>query len=148
MPVTPYGRWDRWRRSQASRFREVRPRRQLASSPAVILVGVGQSITEPVTLTEGRWRVIVEIAKNARRTPSGSHDEHLLVLAVGDSGHFEVLVNDMAASGRWTSQVLVVSGLPALPSHSPVFALLEGAVRFEVQTSVPSAAWSISVVPL
>lgn len=148
MPSTPHGRWERWRKSQASRQRRPRPWRQATPGPNLTHVGIGQAITEPVILTEGRWRVIVEATKNARNTQSGARDEHLLVMAMGESDYFEVLVNDTAAAGRWTSQILVASGLSALPAHAPVFALPAGAVRFEVQTAAPSAAWAISVVPL
>ena len=146
MPMTPHGRWDRWRKNQASRFRGPRqPRRFVEPMPT--FVGVGQSLTQAITLTQGCWRVVVEIAKNARRTLAGLRAEHLLVLAMGEFGHFEVLVCDTVEAGRWTAQILVANDLSALPAHGPLFALPEGAVKFDVQTAASSAVWSISVDP-
>ena len=144
MPSTPHDRWSRWRKYQASRRRVVRPRRS-ASRSIPTFAGVGPAITEPITLLEGRWRIVIDVTRNTQRTPSGSQDEHLLVMAVGESGYFEVLVNDTSAAERWTAQVLVTRDMSALPSHSPVFALPEGVVCFDIQTAAASAGWSISV---
>ena len=152
MPLTPRGRWHKWREGQAARSRDPRSVRGAAPTSgrigAITLHGRGQAVTKTVSLAQGRWRVVVQVAKNARLAGTGARGEHILVMALGESDHFEVIVNDVAASGTWTSQILMVHDPAALSLVGPMFALPGGRIQFEVQTAASSAAWSISVEPI
>ncbi len=104
----------------------------------VTLTGRGQDITRAVPLSDGRWRVTVEVSGNTDDAFGTALDSNVIVTAFGDDDYAELLVNDIAASGTWTGSLAV---------GNDIFEVPPGSVWFEVEV-VRSATWTIRVEPL
>lgn len=105
----------------------------------VTLSGSGQDVTGAVVLTDGRWRVTVEVENNIDRTFGSNRGTNVIVRALGEDNDQESLVNEITAAGRWTKALAIGDGFLALPN---------GKVWFEVEGVAQDATWTITIEPL
>ena len=96
-------------------------------------------MTRAVTLTDGRWRVTLTVSGNTDDSFGAALDSDVILTAFGEGDYFEVLVNDIAASGTWTGSLAVGDGIFEVPT---------GEVWFEVEGVVRSASWTLRIEPL
>ena len=105
----------------------------------VTLSGSGQDVTRAVNLTEGRWRVRFSINSNTDRSFDTPIDQGVALTVSDSAGEWDLLVNEIAASGSWTS---------ALTVGSDYGALAPGSIWFEIDLVDQSASWRLTVEPL
>ncbi len=108
-----------------------------ATAP-VTLTGQGQDVTSAATLTEGRWRVTITVKGNIDDAFGLETEDNFIVYAIGSSDASDLLVNDIAGAGTWTSSLTIGDGFLAIAA---------GKVFFEVQAA-DSAMWTIRVEPI
>lgn len=107
-------------------------------SDPITLSGRGQDVTRGINLSEGRWRITAEVSGNTDEIADLSMDTNFVVEVYGGSGAYDLPVNEIAASGSWTSQLSIGDDLFDFPV---------GEIWFEV-TAGAKANWTITVAPL